>query len=120
MIVLGDSTHIHQVVENLVSNAVKYSPYEKNIYINLVSKDNSANIEVRDEGPGIPEHEQTQLFQMYRKLSTTPTGDETSTGLGLSIARKFVEAMHGKIWCKSQLGIGTSFFVQFQLGETSE
>jgi signal transduction histidine kinase len=55
------------------------------------------------------------LFKKYQKLSAVPPGNESSTGLGLSIVKKFVDAMHGQIWCDSELGKGTSFFVKFNL-----
>lgn len=115
IIVLGDKTYIYQVLENIVSNAIKYSPFEKNIYVTLKSFSSIAKVEVKDEGPGISDKEQTKLFQMYQKLSATPTADEHSSGLGLSIAKKYVDAMYGKIWCKSKLDHGTSFYVQLKL-----
>ncbi|MEP1032464.1 tetratricopeptide repeat-containing sensor histidine kinase [Ekhidna sp.] len=115
IIVLGDKTYIYQVLENIVSNAIKYSPFEKNIHVVLKSYNRLAKVEVKDEGPGISDKEQTQLFQMYQKLSATPTADEHSSGLGLSIAKKYVDAMYGKIWCKSKLEQGTSFYVQLKL-----
>ena len=69
--------------------------------------------EIKDEGPGLTESDKKMLFGKYQKLSAKPTGNETSTGLGLSIVKKFVEAMQGRIWCESQAGNGASFFVAF-------
>ena len=115
IMVLGDETYIYQVMENIVSNAIKYSPFKKNIYIVLKRINKVAKVEIKDEGPGISPKEQKKLFQMYQKLSSTPTADEHSSGLGLSIAKKYVDAMNGKIWCKSKLEQGTSFYVQLPL-----
>ncbi len=115
VIVQGDQTYLYQVMENILSNAIKYSPFKKNIYVSLRSFVKIARVEVKDEGPGIPDKEQSKLFQMYQKLSSTPTANEHSTGLGLSIAKKYVDAMSGRIWCKSKLEHGTSFYVQLPL-----
>lgn len=115
VMVLGDKTYVYQVMENIVSNAIKYSPFDKNIYIALKPLNKVAKVEIKDEGPGISEKEQKKLFQMYQKLSSTPTADEHSSGLGLSIAKKYMDAMNGKIWCKSKLDHGTSFYVQLPL-----
>ncbi len=113
--VCAEPTYLYQVIENLVSNAIKFSPNEKSVFINLKIDKILARIEVKDEGPGISDKEQTKLFQMYQKLSPRPTGDEHSSGIGLSIVKKFVDSMQGRIWCKSKIGAGTSFYVQFKL-----
>ncbi|WP_420319035.1 tetratricopeptide repeat-containing sensor histidine kinase [Ekhidna sp.] len=112
---IAEETYLYQVMENLMSNAIKFSPPERSIYVNLRSDEKFARIEVKDEGPGISEKEQKHLFQMYQKLSAKPTGNEHSSGVGLSVVKKFVDAMNGKIWCKSSLGAGTSFYAQFSL-----
>ena len=68
---------------------------------------------VRDEGPGIGKEEQKRLFQQGVRLSAQPTGNEASTGYGLSIAKKIVERFGGRIWCESSLGQGATFCVSF-------
>ncbi len=68
-------------------------------------------IEVEDHGKGIPAQEQPQLFQKFSRLSTRPTGDEHSSGLGLFIVRKYVEAMHGTVTCESIPGVKTIFAI---------
>ncbi|MBK6263514.1 tetratricopeptide repeat-containing sensor histidine kinase [Marivirga sp. S37H4] len=110
-----DKSYIDQVIENLLSNAIKFSPPGKNIFINIHLNETSALCEIRDEGPGLSEDDKKKLFRKYQKLSASPTADETSTGLGLSIVKKFVEAMKGQIWCESEAGNGASFFVKFDL-----
>lgn len=113
--VLADKIYTEQVFENLISNAIKFSPRDKKIFISLTEDQNKVKGEIRDEGPGISEEDKKKLFSKYQKLSAKPTGNETSTGLGLSIVKKFVEAMNGQIWCESEAGKGASFFVTLPL-----
>ena len=108
-----DKEYVEQVFENLLSNAVKFSPSFRNIYVNLSAKDGKVLGEIKDEGPGLSDDDKKKLFGKYQKLSARPTANETSTGLGLSIVKKFVEAMNGEIWCVSTEGKGVSFFVAF-------
>jgi signal transduction histidine kinase len=112
VLISADRLYTEQVFENLVSNAIKFSPLEKKVFINLVMTDDVAIGEVKDEGPGINDEDKKKLFGKYQKLSARPTGNEISTGLGLSIVKKFVDAMNGEIWCESEFGKGASFFVK--------
>jgi two-component system, sensor histidine kinase and response regulator len=102
-----------QVLENLVSNAVKYSPLGKRIWVRLKGFPEAARCEVQDEGPGLSAEDQKKLFGKFARLSAKPTGGEHATGLGLSIVKKMVESMNGKVWCESQLGQGALFVAQF-------
>jgi len=104
-----------QVIENLVSNAVKYSPPGKNIFVRLLQPAEAVRCEVQDEGPGLSAEDQKKLFGKFARLSAKPTGGEHATGLGLSIVKKMVEAMDGKVWCESELGKGATFVVQFPM-----
>jgi len=108
-----DPNVMSQVLENLLSNAVKYSPAGRNIFVRLSKLPESVRIEVRDEGPGLSSDDQKKLFGKFARLSAKPTGGEHSTGLGLSIVKKMVEAMNGKVWCESDLGKGATFIVDF-------
>jgi signal transduction histidine kinase len=114
--VSADRMYTEQVFENLISNAIKFSPPNKKIFVNLFKNDDKAIGEVKDEGPGITEEDKKKLFGKYQKLTARPTGNEISTGLGLSIVKKFVDAMNGEIWCESESGKGASFFVKLPLG----
>jgi signal transduction histidine kinase len=114
-----DPGYAEQVFENLLSNAIKFSPTDRKIWINLVLTGESVIAEIKDEGPGLSESDKKKLFGKYQKLSAKPTGNETSTGLGLSIVKKFVEAMNGRIWCESEVGQGASFFVSFPRSQLS-
>ncbi len=106
----ADVGRTQQVLDNLVSNALKFSPFDKNIYVKAYAYNTEKIcIEVQDEGPGISEEDKTKLFGKFAKLSARPTANENSTGLGLSIVKKIVENMGGDIWCESELGQGASF-----------
>ena len=114
--VLIDSTVMVQVFENLISNAVKYSPQGTNIHVRLQNCPEAVRCEVQDEGPGLSAQDQKKLFGKFARLSAKPTGGEHSTGLGLSIVKKMVEAMNGRVWCESELGQGAKFVVQIPTG----
>ena len=103
------------MVDNLLSNAIKFSPTGSNVHITLSQKSNHARIDVRDEGPGLSEEDQSNLFGTFQKLSAAPTGGEKSTGLGLSIVKKIIEAHHGGIEVQSQVGSGSTFSFRIPL-----
>ena len=111
VIAYADWGYTEQILENLLSNAIKFSPAGRNVFVNVSAKETQALCQIRDEGPGLTETDKKKLFGKYQKLSAKPTGNETSTGLGLSIVKKFVDAMNGRIWCESQEGEGATFFV---------
>lgn len=110
-----DPGRLKQVVDNLISNAVKFSPEDTTVRVKLKCNGVSANIAVRDQGPGIPPEERDNLFGMFHKTSVQPTAGETSTGLGLAIAKKVVEAHGGKIVLESAVGSGSTFSVLLPL-----
>ncbi|WP_425392637.1 tetratricopeptide repeat-containing sensor histidine kinase [Ekhidna sp.] len=109
-----DPNYLVQVIDNLLSNAIKFSDKGKQIEVSLISENEHYEIKVKDEGPGIPEKDQKNLFKAYTTLSSKPTGQERSTGLGLSIAYKFIKAMGGEIKVDSTPGEGTSFNLRFK------
>src|SRR5690242_9868892 len=109
-LVLADPAALNQVLDNLVSNAVKFSPPGKQIRLTLCPPGvRYVECQVQDEGPGFSEHDKTRMFRRYGRLSARPTGGEPSTGLGLSIVKKLVLAMHGELACESTLGNGAIF-----------
>ncbi len=112
MVLVGPSVTL-QVLENLVSNAVKYSPPGLSICVRLRKHEEVVRIEVEDQGPGLSAEDQKKLFGKFARLSAKPTGGEHATGLGLSIVKKLVEAMNGSVWCESESGSGARFVVQF-------
>jgi len=110
-----DVNLVGQILDNIISNAVKYSPLDKNVYINLIANEKKIRCEVKDEGYGLSADDLGKLFGKFNRLSTKPTSGEHSTGLGLFIVKKLVEAMNAKIWCESELGKGSKFMVEFTL-----
>ena len=101
---------------NLLSNALKYSYPDSDINIFVSRNCTSVDVEFRDEGQGLDEDDINKLFTRFAKLSSKPTGKETSNGLGLSICKSFVEMHNGKIYANSPgKDMGTSFFVSLPL-----
>jgi signal transduction histidine kinase len=97
------------VLDNLFSNAVKYSPPGKRIWVQVSAERDGVVCSIRDEGPGLGEEDQAKLFQRGAQLTPKPTGGEPSTGYGLAVAKEFIERLGGTIWCESVLGQGSSF-----------
>ncbi len=123
--IYGDCNRTIAVIDNLVSNAIKYSPPGKRVWIEVKGQAMSAkkhgsnlkpvpccSILVKDEGPGLSAEDKEKLFGKFVRLTAQPTGGEHSTGLGLSIVKKLVEAMSGRVWCESELGKGATFIVE--------
>ena len=109
-----DQGYFIQVLENLLSNAIKFSKPNTSIQLKVAYEDGTPLISVSDQGPGISPADMEKLFTKFQKLSARPTGNETSTGLGLSIVKKFVEAMEGETWCESEPGKGSTFYVRLK------
>jgi len=110
-----DSNKIGQVMDNLLNNAIKFSRPGKNIFIELKNTGNRIIFSVRDEGPGISEEDQAKLFQHFQKLTARPTAGESSSGLGLAISKKMIEAHDGCLGVKSQLASGSTFWFEIPL-----
>jgi two-component system, sensor histidine kinase and response regulator len=111
-VVYADPTRLHQIISNLVSNAVKYSPEGRVVTVSAGMHNGHVRINVADEGPGIPEAERGNLFEPFGKLSTKPTGGESSSGLGLWIVRELVALHHGKLGVESPPDGGSVFWVE--------
>ncbi len=107
--VLIDADKIRQVMDNLLSNAVKFSPPSALIKVRMESTPGGVAVCVRDQGPGIPEEERGKLFQDFGRTSVKPTGGEQSTGLGLAICKKIIEAHHGGIQAVNEPAGGCTF-----------
>ena len=115
-----DPTALRQVVDNLLSNAIKFSPFGKRICVIIHANGEFADLVVRDEGPGFTPEDKEKMFLRYRRLSARPTDGEPSTGLGLSIVKRLVEAMQGEIICESVPGAGAEFIVRLPRGIARE
>jgi len=114
-VALVDRNYLTQIYENLISNAIKFSPPKRKIQVGFFKNNGQIITAIKDQGPGLTQEDMQLLFQKYQKLSARPTGGEQSTGLGLSIVKKYVEAMKGSVWCESKPGEGAIFKVQFDL-----
>jgi signal transduction histidine kinase len=107
----ADRVHLRQVVDNLISNAVKYSPPGSTVTVKVEPGNNSGwKIKVQDQGPGITQADRKHLFKDFARLSARPTGGEKSIGLGLAISRRVVEAHGGQIGVDSEPGQGATFW----------
>jgi len=106
----GDALAAERVVENLLSNAVKFAPPGSRVDV-AAEAGNPGTVRVRvlDRGPGINATDRQRLFQRYTRLSAVPTSGESSTGLGLSIAKQLAEAMHGSLAYEARPGGGSVF-----------
>ncbi|HCA41655.1 MAG TPA: hypothetical protein DEP28_00215 [Bacteroidetes bacterium] len=111
----SDKYILKQILDNLISNALKFSQQGKNIYIHLSKENKSVIISVKDEGPGIKDDEKNKLFKKYATISNKPTAGELSTGLGLSIVKKLTEVLGGTIIHKDAEGGGSEFIVDIPL-----
>ena len=110
--ILADPFLIRIAINNLLSNALKFSPAQTTIEMEAAQVEGRIHFAVRDEGPGISAEDQKKLFKKFQRLGASPTGGESSTGLGLAITKALVEKLGGTIEVRSQLGEGTIFVVQ--------
>ncbi|MGZ8464770.1 MAG: sensor histidine kinase [Candidatus Binatia bacterium] len=107
-----DPVALASVLDNLLANAVKYSFPGKRIWLNIFADEAGVGCRVRDEGPGLSAEDQTRLFERGVRLTPRPTAGEVSTGYGLAVAKEWIEKLAGTIWCESQLGRGSCFFLR--------
>lgn len=115
-VISTDTQKYRQILENLVSNAIKFSNFNKNIYIKTdLVRNNGKNyfkLIVEDEGPGIPEQDKEKLFVKFASIGTFPTNNEGSTRLGLAIVKLLAEIMYGKVYCNTEEGKCSEFIVE--------
>jgi signal transduction histidine kinase len=110
-----DVDYLGRIVDNLISNAIKFSRRGSTIDISGDRTDHNIWISVKDTGQGFSERDKSQLFQKFKKLSARPTNGESSNGLGLAIVKILVDRMKGEIELKSDYGKGSEFIVRFPL-----
>lgn len=116
LIAQADPSRIRDVVDNLINNAIKFSPANRQIWVSLKGEGNKALFRVKDQGPGLTDEDKKLVFGLYQRLSAKPTGSEFSTGLGLSIVKQRVEMHGGRVWVESIPGEGATFCVELPLG----
>jgi two-component system sensor histidine kinase VicK len=107
---------IIQVLNNLVTNGMKFSPNNSTIEIDAKLEDHSVVFSVKDRGIGIPAEKQGKLFTKFYQVDTALTRKSGGTGLGLAISKGIVEAHKGKIWLESEAGKGSKFSFSIPVG----
>lgn len=107
-----DKDILSRILDNLISNAIKFSPRNKEVSVTAGLKDQSLYLEIADQGPGIREDEKDKLFMRFQKLSAKPTDGESTSGLGLAIVKDLVVLLKGNIEVQSQAGQGAVFKIR--------
>ncbi|WP_281883726.1 ATP-binding protein [Paenibacillus sp. YYML68] len=115
----GDADRLMQVLHNLISNAMKYSPQANSIDVSLLQSGDHVQIRVQDYGLGIPEEARGKLFSKFYRVDNSDRRQIGGTGLGLAIVREIVEAHHGTVEFESVMGEGTTFIVTLQIYEAA-
>lgn len=115
VIVMADAARLRQAIDNLVSNAIKFTPPGKGVRVTVRIAGERCFIDVADEGPGLTPEDMAQAFQPFRTLSAQPTGGESSSGLGLSLSRQIVRLHRGDLDVRSAPGQGATFTIALQL-----
>ncbi len=110
--ILADRSALSQVLDNLITNSIKFSTRKTKIDVTAARINDKVVIQVQDEGPGMTKDDHKKLFRRFTQLSAKPTGGENSTGLGLNISKQLTELMNGRIWCDSEKGKGCCFFIE--------
>ena len=106
---VGDERKIKQVLLNLLSNAAKFTPEGGRVRLKAALRDGAVEISVSDTGIGIAREDQEAIFEEFRQVGASVSSKHEGTGLGLTLARKFVELHGGQIWVQSQVGKGSIF-----------
>jgi len=116
VLVMADPTRTQQIVQNLVDNAMKFTPPGGTVAVSIDAADSQARVTVRDSGVGIPEEDQPRIFERFYKVDKgRARQDNPGTGLGLAIVKHLVSAMGGEVGVQSSLGRGSSFFFTLPL-----
>ena len=110
--IVTDEGSLKRIMDNLISNALKFSPLDAVIHIRVMDVQDAVYISIQDQGPGISAEDQQKLFKRFQKLSARPTAGESSTGLGLSIVKELIAKLNGEIALRSTPGHGAEFIVR--------
>ena len=113
--VRADPLRLQQVITNLLSNAIKYAPRDSTVLLRLSLDENKVRLEVRDQGPGVPEHFQPSLFQKFAQADSADNKAKQGSGLGLAIARSLIQAMDGDIGYQPIQPHGSCFYLTLPL-----
>jgi signal transduction histidine kinase len=111
----ADRALLHQAIYNLVENAIKYTPERKDVWVKVMTRQDNMRIIVEDSGIGISPVDQPRLFERFYRSANREAKKERGTGLGLAIVKSIAERHNGRVWVESQLGQGSSFFLEIPL-----
>ncbi|MDX5320494.1 MAG: HAMP domain-containing histidine kinase, partial [Bacteroidota bacterium] len=112
---LVNRDQIWRVVNNLLNNAIKFSPLGTTIYVKVHKEGKEAIVSIKDQGIGMPEDMKDKVFNMFAGAGRSGTSGEKTFGLGLPICKQIMDAHKGKIWFESKEGKGSTFFLSFPL-----
>ena len=110
-----DPKHIEQVLRNLLTNAIKYSPDDGTITIEVEQNKKELIVQFKDQGIGIPAADLKKIFERFYRVDNDITRDVSGAGLGLAISRELVEAHGGRMWAESEWGTGSTFYFTLPL-----
>lgn len=113
----ADARRLGQVMTNLLSNALKYSPRECPVWVEMVYTERGVRLSVRDIGRGIPAEQMASIFKPFYRTSEAQASAASGTGLGLAICKQIVDQHQGRIWCESLPGAGATFFVELPVDD---
>ncbi|MBL7874005.1 MAG: tetratricopeptide repeat protein [Cyclobacteriaceae bacterium] len=108
----SDADSLNRIIDNLVSNAIKFSPRDSKVSVTGMQEGSAIIISVKDNGPGFSESDKVFLYQKFKRLSAQPTGGESSNGLGLAIVKTLVDRLGGEIVLFSEQGKGAEFQIR--------
>lgn len=114
VVIKADSSRMHEILANLIDNAIKYSPSGTSVIVKFKRIEEVAQIEIKDSGYGIPEEAKPHLFEKFYRINRSAS-EPKGTGLGLFVTRELIERQGGKIWFESQVGKGTTFYFTLPL-----
>ncbi|MGE0090299.1 MAG: sensor histidine kinase [Bacteroidales bacterium] len=117
LVVSLDPEKINQVLNNYITNAIKYSETNTTIRVNVAKQNNELIVSVKDEGVGIQKDDLSKLYQFFSKTDSRTTAGESSTGLGLAIVKKIITEHSGRVWAESEQGKGSTFYFSLPIKE---
>ena len=120
IIVKVDHDRMIQVLTNLLSNAIQFSPKQGKVTIKMVKANNRVKVEIHDQGPGVPEEFQSRIFQKFAQADSSITRKQGGTGLGLSISKAIIEKLNGNISFETTPSVGATFYFDLPINNVME
>ena len=114
----ADQDRLTQIIDNILNNAIKYSPDGGNVTVRLMTTHNEALLSIQDQGLGIPQKAIPHIFERFYRVDKARSREQGGTGLGLAIAKEVVERLNGRIWVNSIENKGSSFYISLPYDPT--